>query len=52
MSTNRSADRTGRGRGKLGAVKTRNLLILAALAGTAIIIAFTIQLLTDGRFLG
>lgn len=37
---------------KLRGVKTRTLLILAAVTGTAIIVAFTIQLLTDGRFLG
>ena len=37
---------------KLDYVKTRTLLILAAVTGTAIIVAFTIQLLTDGRFLG
>ena len=35
-----------------GPVKTRTLLILAAVAGIAIIGAFTIQLLTDSRFLG
>ncbi len=33
-------------------MKTRNLLILAAIAGAAIILAFTLQLLTDSRFLG
>jgi hypothetical protein len=34
------------------AMKTRNLMILAALTGLAIIAAFTTQVLTDGRFLG
>ena len=52
MSEHRSAERVGQGRGKLLDVKTRNLLILAAITGTAIIVAFTLQVLTDSRFLG
>ena len=52
MSPHRSADRSSHGRGKLHAVKTRNLLILAAITGLAIIVAFTLQLMTDSRFLG
>ena len=47
-----TAERCRQRRGKLHVVKTRNLLILAAIAGVAIILAFTLQLLTDSRFLG
>ena len=40
------------GHGKLFAMKTRTLLILAVLTGLAIIVAFALQILVDGRFLG
>jgi multisubunit Na+/H+ antiporter MnhC subunit len=33
-------------------VKTRNLLIWSAIALTAIVVAFAVQLFTDSRFLG
>jgi uncharacterized membrane protein YwzB len=35
-----------------GGVKTRNLLIWSAIALTAIVAAFAVQLFTDSRFLG
>ncbi len=39
-------------RGKLPTMKTRTLLILAAVTGLAIIVAFALQVVVDGRFLG
>lgn len=33
-------------------MKTRTLLILAVVTGLAIIVAFALQVLVDGRFLG
>lgn len=51
MFPHRSAEPAARA-WKAGCVKTRNLLILAAITGTAIIVAFTLQLMTDSRFLG
>jgi hypothetical protein len=41
-----------RSRRILGDVKTRNLLIWSAIALTAIVAAFAVQVLTDSRFLG
>jgi len=33
-------------------MKTRTLLVLAVLTGLLIIVAFAVQVLVDGRFLG